>query len=319
MRHNWFSETRTIAFLFASLSFILLNTAASYAGAESVPQAQQPLASQTNGTSEASAPKFGRLTPSSWGPFMPVHRPLSYPGPWYYRRTESLIMELDLDEDWALSVLPSDLELVQPASGFFIAETNHWSTLGEYSEVYNGILCRYKGELFAYVPGCYVTGENSQIVGREVYGFGKKRAHRVELLHHLDGSVEAVLEVKKGYTDFRAIVQAWKNEPASVVSKIPLLVLRVIPDAAGSKKPALAELVAVTFDTHPMVGVDGKAEVFTGPGSIKFDSGFDSNDMFMGIKKVVKGIYAYFQGDLPYGRVIKRYSDDELASGDWEA
>ncbi|KAI9020585.1 hypothetical protein DFJ74DRAFT_132281 [Hyaloraphidium curvatum] len=296
------------------LALICLAAAVGVAAAGS----QVPVSRARNATATAS-PLFGRLTPQNWGPFMPVQRPIAFQGPWYYRRTESMILELELDADWALSVLPSDLELVQPAAGFFIAETNHWSTLGEYSEVYNGILCRYRGELFAYVPGCYVTGENSQIVGREVYGFGKKRAHRVALSHHTDGSVEAVLQVKPGYDDFRAIVQAWKNEPASAVSKVPLLVLRVIPDAAGSRKPALAELVAVTFDTHPVVGVDGKAEVFSGPGSIKFDSGADANDMYMGVTKVTRGIYAHFQGDLPYGRVIKRYADHELPTGSWES
>ena len=113
--------------------------------------------------------KKGKLTPDKWGPFMPVHNSLSHKGPWLYRDTECVLVEFLTDPDYALSILPSDLELFEPATAFMVIETNHWTTLGPYSEVYNGILCTWKGDLYAYVPGVYVTGENSQILGREAH------------------------------------------------------------------------------------------------------------------------------------------------------
>ncbi len=251
----------------------------------------------------------GKLTPDQWGAFTPVHNPLSEKGPWYYRDTECVLVEFQTDPDYVLNLLPSDLELYEPATAFMVIETNHWTTLGPYSEVYNGILCNWKDQLHAYVPGVYVTGENSQIVGREVYGFGKKRAHRIELIHHDDGQVEAIMEVKAGDRALRATVRTAKNEPPEAVSTLPLICLRVVPDAEGGLKPALAQLVSVLFSAKPLMGSDGKAEVYSGPGSIEFGSPSDAR---LPVQSILGCKYAHFNADLPYGKILKTYAQSEL-------
>ncbi|MBI1731427.1 MAG: acetoacetate decarboxylase family protein [Gammaproteobacteria bacterium] len=253
--------------------------------------------------------KNGRLTPDKWGPFGPPHNSLGHKGPWYYRDTEVVLVEFLTDEDYVLNIMPPELELYEPAMAFMVIETNHWTTIGPYSEVYNGILCTWKGELHAYVPGVYVTGEASQIIGREVYGFGKKRAHRIELIRHDTGEVEALMEVKPGDRALRALMNTQKNEPAEAVGTLPLIVLRIVPDAEGSDIPALAQLVSVTFSAKPLMGSDGKAEVFSGPGSLTFGCASDAE---LPVKQVVSCKYAHFNADLPYGKVLKTYTQKEL-------
>lgn len=253
--------------------------------------------------------KYGKLTPDKWGGFMPVHNSLSHRGPWLYRDTECVVVEFLTDAEYALSILPSDLELVEPATAFMVIETNHWTTLGPYSEVYNGILCMWKGELHAYVPGVYVTGENSQILGREVYGFGKKRAHRIKLLRHQDGQVEAIVEVKPGDRALRALVRTAVNEPASAVGTLPLICLRVIPDPEGGRKPSLAQLVSVLFTANPIIGSDGRAEVYSGPGEMEFGCASDAR---LPVHKLLGFKYAHFNAELPYGKVLKTFSPEEL-------
>lgn len=247
----------------------------------------------------------GLFTPDQWGPFMPVHNPLSQKGPWLYRDTECVVIEFATDPEAALAVLPSDLELFEPATAFMVIETNHWTTLGPYSEVYNGILCNWKGQLHAYVPGVYVTGENSQILGREVYGFGKKRAHRIELIRHQDGQVEALMEIKPGDRALRALVRTARNEPADAVGTLPLICLRVVPDAEGGDVPALAQLISVLFAANPIIGSDGKAEVYSGPGYMQLDGPSDVN---LPIVKLLGAKYAHFNADLPYGKVLKTFT-----------
>lgn len=253
--------------------------------------------------------KFGKLTPAQWGPFMPAHNSLSQTGPWHYRDTECVLVEFATDPDYAASLLPSDLELFEPATAFMVIETNHWTTLGPYSEVYNGILCLWKGELHAYVPGVYVTGENSQILGREVFGFGKKRAHRIEVIRHQDGQVEAVMDVKPNDGALRALVRTARNEPASAVGTLPLICLRIIPDAEGGRKPALAQLISVLFTANPLIGSDGKAEVYSGPGHMQFGCPSDAQ---LPIVSPLSFKYARFNADLPYGKVLKTYTDAEF-------
>lgn len=255
--------------------------------------------------------RTGRLKPNQWGPFTPAHNPLALKGPWYYRNTEMVMVEFETDPDAILDILPSDLELFEPATGFMVIERNHWTTIGPYTEVYLGLMCLWQGQPHAYVPGVYVTGESSQIVGREVYGFGKKRAHRIELVKHDDGAVEALMEVRAGDRSLRAVMRPHANEAADSLGVVPLVVLRIVPDAEGGDVPALAQLVSVTFKANPVMGSDGKAEMFSGPGFLHLE---DPSDVQTPVRKIHRCVYARFDADLPYGKVLKTYSDRELRS-----
>jgi|TARA_R110000772_G_scaffold73218_2_gene160142 acetoacetate decarboxylase len=254
--------------------------------------------------------KKGRLKPANWGKFMPVHNPLSEEGPWYYRGTEMVMVEFATDPEAILEILPSELELLEPASAFMVIETNHWTTVGPYSEVYVGVMCTWKGETYAYCPGVYVTGENSQILGREIWGFGKRRADRIEVVKHDNGQIEAIMDVLPGDRALRAVMKPARNLPADALGEgVPLICLKVIPDAEGGS-PALAQLVSVSFKADPIIGSDGKAEMYAGPGTFNMDSPSDVN---FPIKALGNMIYAKFNADLPYGKVLKTYSKDELS------
>lgn len=73
--------------------------------------------------------------------------------------------------------------------------------------------------------------------------------------------------------------------------------------------PALAQLTSVTFKAEPYVGVDGKAEVFTGPASIRMGTPSDVN---LPVLEVQGAVFARFTADLPYGKVLKTYSASEF-------
>lgn len=253
--------------------------------------------------------KFGKLTPSDWGAVMPAHNALAHRPPYFYRDTEMVMLQFEVEEEAALALLPAELELMEPAIGFMVMEQNHWTTIGGYGEVYLGIMCLWNGEPHAYVPGVYVTGENSQILGREIWGFGKKRCSRFEIRKHDNGTVEAVMDIRPDDRALRAVVAPQANAGAEILAPIPLICLKVIPDVAGGAAPALAQLTSVTFKAEPFVGTDGKAEVFTGPGSIEMAVPSDVN---LPIKQMLGGVYARFTADLPYGTVLKTYAASEF-------
>jgi hypothetical protein len=83
----------------------------------------------------------------------------------------------------------------------------------------------------------------------------------------------------------------------------------VIPDAEGSDVPALAQLVSVLFEAAPLVGSDGKAEIFSGTGSVSFGA---PNDGELPITQVLGCKYARFTADLPYGKVLKTFTEAEI-------
>ena len=64
----------------------------------------------------------------------------------------------------------------------------------------------------------------------------------IELIKHTDGSVEAAMDVKPGDQALRATVRPAKNLPPEAISALPLICLKVIPDAEGGAQPSLAQL-----------------------------------------------------------------------------
>jgi len=253
--------------------------------------------------------KQGQLKPADWGSVMPAHSPLAHRPPYYYRDTEMVMVQFATDEAAALALLPAELELMEPATAFMVMEQNHWTTIGGYGEVYLGIMCLWNGEPHAYVPGVYVTGENSQILGREIWGFGKKRCARFEIRKHDNGDVEAIMDIRPDDGALRAVMKPQTNAGADLLAPIPLICLKIIPDVAGGVAPALAQLTAVTFKAEAYVGVDGKAEVFVGPASIEMATPSDVN---LPVVEMQGGVFARFTADLPYGKVLKTYAASEF-------
>jgi len=250
----------------------------------------------------------GRLTTDKWGKSMPAHNSIGG-APYYYRDTECVMVEFTTDIDYALDLMPPELEIIEPASAFMVIETNHWTTIGPYSEAYVGILCMYEGEVYGYVPGVYVTGEASQIQGREIYGFGKKQAHNIELKSHDDGTVEAIVEVKKGSNNLKAIMSPSINLTKDDLAALPLVCLKIVPDVAGGDVPALAQLTTVTFAASALIGADGKAEVYGGMGTMVMN---DHSDLQLPINEVTGCLYCRFNADLPYGSVLKTYTEKDF-------
>ena len=69
----------------------------------------------------------GRLTTDKWGKSMPAHNSIGG-APYYYRDTECVMVEFTTDIDYALDLMPPELEIIEPASAFMVIETNHWTT-----------------------------------------------------------------------------------------------------------------------------------------------------------------------------------------------
>ena len=256
-------------------------------------------------------PKPGRLTFDKWGAFAPLHSPSVHRGPYYFRDFEAVTVTWKTEDDAILDILPPVLSLHEPATAFMVIERNHWSTVGAYNEVFTGILCEWQGKVHGYLAGVYCTSETSQIVDRELYGFGKKRAHRIDVIKHSDGHVEAVMDVKPDDRAIRAMMKPARNEPASDGDAVPLICLRVIPDAEGGQLPILAQMVTLNYQVNPIIGSDGKAEVYTGSGNLQFGAHSDS---MLPVKELISFEYGRANAELNYGKVEKTYTTEELRS-----
>ena len=263
--------------------------------------------------------KMGTFTLDKWGSFEPVHDSCASKGPWYYVDTEGIIIDFETDEDVARGLLPPELELVEPATAFVAIVDNHWSTMGAYGEAYMGIACKWQGETCCFIPAVYTTGVASRVVAREVYGCGKKTAERIEVTHHEDGDIQAIMEIKKGDRAACLVMRPATNEPVEALGQhqlVPLLFLKTFPDPEGGDIPALAQLISQPYPMHPHVDAQGYAMVYSGPGHLEF--GWPS-DLQLPIRGVPTYKFSRFDSVLEYGKILKTYTSEEFEAARAEA
>ena len=250
--------------------------------------------------------KYGQLTKSLFGPSMPVTAPAVQAPPFYYRNMEMIIVGYLTDEEEALRLLPEGLELAEPATASIVIAKYHFSTFGPYNEAILGIACKWKGQAMTYLPNLFVTQEAPLIAGREIWGYAKKLAH-VDLVQEHEQFM-GVIERPRGNRIATVVMRAVRNVAAEDFDFAPILSLKVIPSAEQSEDPALAQLVSCDFRVRPVVGTDGVAEVWGGPGSLVYNSPTETDPWhLLSVKRIVSCRYGWFNAYLPHGKIEKTY------------
>jgi len=249
--------------------------------------------------------KYGKLVPGDFSESMPITHPLYPRAPYYYRNCWGLSFTYYTDEKEVLARLPAELEMVEPATAVLMVAENAFSTVGgKYSECYLNILCRYKGELMLYSSNLYETSENAQIIGREIYGFPKKQCENIEFSTTGAGDVRVTVDLIKDHRILTAMMRPTERQPLESHQDMPLVVLKIIPDAEGSSTPSLAQLVKVCVTTSPILGADGCADIYTGPGQLHFDQ---PSEIALPVHEMVSCTMMKFDTLLPYGEILKTY------------
>jgi hypothetical protein len=117
-----------------------------------------------------------------------------------------------------------------------------------------------------------------------------------------------LIERPKGNRLATAIMRSIRNVPANSFNFPPILSLKVIPNAEESESPALAQLVSCDFRVTPIVGTDGIAEVWSGPGSLVYNSPTEADPWYkLAVREIVSCRYGFFNAYLPHGKILKTY------------
>lgn len=250
--------------------------------------------------------KYGQLKKSQFGPSMPVTAPAVQSPPFYYRNMEMIIVEYHTDEEETLRLLPEGLELVEPATASIVIAKYRFSTFGPYNEAILGVACKWQGQPMTYLPSLFVTQEAPLIAGREIWGYAKKLAHVDVVQEHEE--FMGIIERPKGNRLATAVMRSIRNVPADSFNFLPILSLKVIPSAEESEGPAIAQLVSCNFRVTPVVGTDGIAEVWSGPGSLVYNSPTEADPWHrLAVKEIVSCCYGWFNAHLPHGKILKTY------------
>ena len=250
--------------------------------------------------------KQGLLKKSQFGPSMPVTAPAVQAPPFYYRNMEMIIVDYRTDEEEALRLLPEGLELSAPATASIIIAKYHFSTFGPYNEAILCLSCTWQGRPMVYLPNLFVTQEAPLIAGREIWGYAKKLAH-IDLVQEHEQYM-GIIERPKGNRIATAVMRSIHNVPPDGFKLPPILSLKVIPNAEESEEPAIAQLVSCDFKVAPVVGTDGIAELWSGPGSLVYNSPTEADPWYkLSVKEIISCRYGFFNAFLPHGKVLKTY------------
>lgn len=248
----------------------------------------------------------GRLGKKQFGTSMPVTAPAVQDPPFYYRKMELLVVDYTTDQEAALDILPEGLELAEPATAGIIFAKYHFSTFGPYNEAIMCIAARWQGKPVTYLPYLFVTQEAPLIAGREIWGYAKKLGF-VDIVQQSEEYM-GVIERPRGNRLATAVMRTISNVPPRPLLSGPVVSLKLIPHAEPEHGPALAELVACDFKAEPILGSDGLAEVWSGPGSLYFNAATETDPWYrLSVKQVLSCRYGFYNGFLPHGRILKSW------------
>lgn len=182
-----------------------------------------------------------------------------------------LMFRYRTDPHVVAEILPSALEVDDDVTASISFVSYRYSAVGSYLEVIQQVACRFRGQLYGYIPHIYLTSEPAMIAGREVLGYPKQLAD-IEFdpyRRSTDGLVSARLERPAGVPAVTAEFRASSRHQLSGQDIHRRTInLKVIPSAILGRPPAVAEFVPVASITHG-------GELWAGRGSLRLTGASD--------------------------------------------
>lgn len=226
---------------------------------------------------------------------------MSYPhGPYRYVNREFFIITYETDAGLLKSILPPELELLEPVIKFEFIRMPDSTGFGDYTESGQVIPVKYKGKEGTFTISMFLDCYAPIAGGREIWGYPKKLAKprlTVEedvLLGTLDyGSVRiatATMGYKHREVDKKIILATVKK---------PVFLLKNIPGIDG--KPEINQLTRTYLTDITVKGA------WTGPGSLELHPHALAPIDDFPIKRIVSAMHYITDLTLPYGEVVEDY------------
>jgi acetoacetate decarboxylase len=233
---------------------------------------------------------------------MPVPRFIkTYPGgPYRFIDREYLIITYESDPTILKSILPPELELIEPIVKFEFIRMPDSSGFGDYTESGQVIPVRYHGEEGIFTVSMYLDSEAPIACGREIWGFPKKLA-KPKLFVESDTLV--------GLLDYGSIriaiaTMGYKHhemDPELVLDtmKQPTFLLKNIPDVNGN--PAICQLTRTYLSDVIIKGA------WSGPAGLELHAHALATVAALPVLRVISAVHCVTDLTLPYGEVVENY------------
>ncbi|MDX6623027.1 MAG: acetoacetate decarboxylase [Solirubrobacterales bacterium] len=239
------------------------------------------------------------------------------PPPYLYRGVEDCFIVYEAEREGVESLLPPGAEIADEVPTCIAwARWVPFSTFGQYHEAYIMIRARVDGEVYLYQPFIFVDNEVPLGAGREIWGYAKKLA--VFERNWGGGEVpygeQMVFTVQrpKGQPIMTATVVCDRLADPAELEDTPVLSTRVIPNSEEGKPPSVCELVRLDVPATLHTAQDGTPKLWAGRGSLSLPT-VSTVDPWHLVRptKVLDAYYGIYDFDLPHGRVIRNYLEDD--------
>jgi len=258
---------------------------------------------------------FGRTFCMPLGPGQAYHRP-----PFLYRGVEDVAVSYTADPASVASLLPPGVEAADdPPVCQARVGWNAFTTFGPIHEAMIMIRATFEGETYLYQPFIFCDNEIPIAAGREIWGNAKKLA---VMERSWGGSgtpygdqLIFTVERPKGKRIMTVSMACDALEDPANLEDLRGLFTRLIPNSEPGRPPSVAELVRLDLQAHIHTSADGTLKLWKGRGSVTMDSPSQVDPWYLlAPVKTLGAWFTVYDFDLPYGRVIHNYLNDQI---DW--
>ena len=247
----------------------------------------------------------------------PIGPGRAYPPPPYtYRGVEDIFVAYESDSKGVDVLLPPGVTAADdPPVCIAWARWVPFSTFGPYHEAYVMVRASFGGETYLYQPFIFTDNEIPLVAGREIWGFAKKLA----TMKRSSGGAGQPFGEQMLFTTERPVGQRIMTmsiicdalADSAELEDLPVLSMRLIPNAEAGKPPSVCELVRLDVDASLHRGADGSPMLFTGRASVSMDAVSPADPWhLLAPINVLQGWFGVYDFDLAHGVVVKDYLAD---------
>jgi len=239
------------------------------------------------------------------------------PPPYRYRGVEDVWVAYEAEPAKVDSLLPPGVTAADEVP-VCIAWTRWvpFSTFGPYHESYVMVRATLDGETYIYQPFIFTDNEIPLGAGREIWGYAKKLA----VMERSWGGAGSTFGEQMLFTVERPKGQRLMTvafapdrlaDPAEL-EDLPVLSTRLIPNCEPGKPPSVAELVRLDVEATIHRAADGTHKLWAGRASLTMDAESQVDPWYLlRPTRVLAGYFGVFDFDLPHGRKVRDYLEDE--------
>jgi acetoacetate decarboxylase len=236
--------------------------------------------------------------------------------PYLYRGMEDIFIAYETSREGVEALLPPGLE---PADDVPVCIAwGRWipfSSFGPYYESYVMIRADFEGTTFLYQPFIFTDNEIPLVAGREVWGFAKKLA----VMDRTSGGggdpfgeqMLFTVERPRGQRIMTMAIACERKADPSELEDLPVLSMRLIPNAEAGQPPSVCELVRLDVEGALHSSADGSPQLFAGRASLTMDARSPVDPWhLLQPTRIIQGWFGVFDMDLYQGHVIHDYLKD---------